>query len=94
MKALQKQKVALTELRGMTVHGPDGDVLGELEDLSIDVQRGAVDGARLRLVESPTGRPLRIDLPWSLLRLDADGRGLELDIGLRTLIAVAARRID
>lgn len=93
MKVVQKQKVTLTQLSGMPVRGPDGERLGEIEDLSIDVGEGAIDGARVRLAESPAGRPLTIELPWSLLRLQKDGQGLELDIGLRTLVAVAARRI-
>ena len=92
MKDGQKQKVALTELSGMPVHGPDGKELGRIEDVSIDVREGAIDGARLRLADSPSGRPLTIDLPWSLLSLDADGRALELDIGLPTLVTVATRR--
>jgi sporulation protein YlmC with PRC-barrel domain len=96
LKVNPKQKVALTELSGMPVHGPDGEQLGKIEDISIDVREGAIDGARLRLAESHSGsgRPLTIDLPWSLLSLDADGRALELDIGLPTLVTVATRRMN
>ncbi|MEJ2384772.1 MAG: PRC-barrel domain-containing protein [Xanthomonadales bacterium] len=84
----------MSELSGMPVHGPDGEKLGRIEDISIDVRGGAIEGALLRLAASHRGRPLTIDLPWSLLRLDADGHALELDIGLPTLVAVINRRRD
>lgn len=86
------QRVLLTRLSGMPVHGPNGERLGEIENLSVNVRDGAIESARLRLAESRAGRTLRIDLPWSLLRLHPDGRRLSLDIGLPTLVSVAARR--
>ena len=82
----------MTELSGMPVHDPDGELLGVIEDLSIDVREGVVESARLRLAASPAGRALRIDLPWSLLQLKTDELRLVLDIGLSTLVTVATRR--
>lgn len=89
----QQQRVDLSELTGMPVRGPEGELLGTIEDLRLRMNEGAVDSARLRISKSPFGRALRLDLPWSLLRLHAGGQHLVLDIGLPTLVAVALRRL-
>lgn len=82
----------MNRLAGMTILDTTGELLGEVENLSVNVSEGVVETIRVRLAASLAGQALHIDLPWSLLLLSSDNRYLILDIRLQTLVEVAARR--
>jgi sporulation protein YlmC with PRC-barrel domain len=86
------RRMTLSELNGMAVRGRHGEIVGEIEELIVDVRTGAIDGAELSLAIQRSSPALRITVPWSQLRLSENGTRLELGIGLPTLIAVATRR--
>jgi len=91
-KPAQEKRIGMNELAGMAVLDRDGELLGKIENLSINVNEGVVESIRVRLDASLAGQALHIDLPWSLLMPSKDSRHLVLNIGLQTLVAVAARR--
>lgn len=87
-----QRQMDLTVLTGMQVCSPDGEALGDIEEVVVDVCTGTVESIRLRLAQTPRGRVLRISIPWSLLQISDDHDQVELDIALQTLVTVASRR--
>jgi sporulation protein YlmC with PRC-barrel domain len=83
------QRVELSKLINMPVRHPDGQKLGEIEEIYLDPSQGSVDRVSLRL---RTDRKLHVIVPWSQLRLADSKNCLELEISRQTLEAVAMRR--
>lgn len=83
------QRLKLSRLIDNLVRHPDGQALGEVEEIDIDPVRGSVERITLRLGPD---RNLHVVVPWSQIRY-SDSKGyLELEIGRQALEAVAVRR--
>jgi sporulation protein YlmC with PRC-barrel domain len=86
----ESRYMRMSSLAGAKVRNPDGNPLGEIEELVVNVREGAIESALLRIDADGAKCPTSISVPWSQLRFHADGRCFELDISLRTLIEVAS----
>lgn len=83
------QRVELTKLIHMPVLHPDGQKLGEVEEIYLDPLHGSLERISLRLVAD---RKLCVIVPWSQLRFPDSKNFLELEVSRQTLEAVATRR--
>ena len=74
-----------SDLIGMNVQGPDGKKLGDIKDLVIDPEEGAVDYAVLEFGGFAGFGDKYFAVPWEALQLDPTNRKLSLDVHKKDL---------
>ena len=74
-----------SDLIGMNVQGPDGKKLGDIKDLVIDPEEGAVDYAVLEFGGFAGMGDKYFAVPWEALQLDQTNKKLSLDVHKKDL---------
>ncbi len=75
----KRRVVSARKLAGERVAGPEGDRLGDIEEIMIDLPEGRVTFVVLSLAGDPAGEKL-VAVPWDAFEPDPDNAGFILDI--------------
>lgn len=84
-------RVDLAAVSRKDVLDPDGQPLGRIRELYIDMNEGRVEYATLRLLTGTSMAYRQLVIPWSQFGVADTGEHLELDISRDVLESVASR---
>ena len=84
-------RIDLAAVARKAVLDSEGEPLGRINELFIDMDEGRVEYATLRLQTGADASYRQLVIPWSQFGVTVDGEHLELDISREVLETVASR---